>query len=45
MEAAGGLVAKSVVIREADHGQARFRMLESIREYGWGKLPSPAGTG
>jgi len=41
MEAAGGLVAKSVVIREADHGQARFRMLESIREYGWGKLPQP----
>ncbi|MBD0021709.1 MULTISPECIES: LuxR C-terminal-related transcriptional regulator [Gordonia] len=38
VDAVAGLVAKSVVSRETDDLRARFRLLESIREYGWGKL-------
>ncbi|MGO3327481.1 ATP-binding protein [Gordonia sp. (in: high G+C Gram-positive bacteria)] len=33
-----GLVAKSVLVRETSGSHSRFRMLESIREYGWGRL-------
>lgn len=32
------LVAKSVVVRDDSEGSVRFRLLESMREYGWGKL-------
>ena len=35
-----GLVAKSVLVRETSGIHTRFRMLESIREYGWGRLSS-----
>ena len=38
VDAVAGLVAKSVVSRVADDRRARFRLLESIREYGWSKL-------
>ncbi len=41
MEAAAALVAKSVVVRETSQDGVRFRLLESIREYGWGKLTVP----
>ncbi|WP_407107565.1 protein kinase domain-containing protein [Rhodococcus aetherivorans] len=32
------LVDKSVLIRDEQGGMVRFRMLESVREYGWEKL-------
>ncbi|GAC67387.1 ATP-binding protein [Gordonia soli] len=32
------LVAKSVLLRIGDGKHVRFRLLESLREYGWGKL-------
>lgn len=41
MEAVAALVAKSVVVREISDNGVRFRLLESIREYGWGKLTIP----
>nr|WP_243770244.1 LuxR C-terminal-related transcriptional regulator [Amycolatopsis acidicola] len=33
-----GLVGKSLLLREEHHGQVRFRMLETLREYGQAKL-------
>jgi predicted ATPase/class 3 adenylate cyclase len=36
------LVEKSLVIREGQNGQSRFRMLETIREYARGKLTEAA---
>jgi predicted ATPase/DNA-binding CsgD family transcriptional regulator len=41
-----GLVAKSVLVREADDvgGAARFHMLESLREYGDARLAESGGT-
>jgi predicted ATPase/DNA-binding CsgD family transcriptional regulator len=39
LELVAGLVDKSILIRDnGDHGQARYRMLETIREYGLEKL-------
>jgi predicted ATPase/DNA-binding CsgD family transcriptional regulator len=31
------LVAKSVIMREPGEGQARYRMLDTVREFGWAK--------
>lgn len=33
-----GLVGKSLLLREEEHGEVRFRMLETLREYGQAKL-------
>lgn len=33
-----GLVGKSLLLREEHHGQVRFRMLETLREYGQAQL-------
>lgn len=33
-----GLVGKSLLLREEHHGRVRFRMLETLREYGQSKL-------
>ncbi|MGW4757702.1 ATP-binding protein [Streptomyces chartreusis] len=33
-----GLVDKSVLIREGEGGRARYRLLETIRRYGWDRL-------
>jgi predicted ATPase/DNA-binding CsgD family transcriptional regulator len=38
LDALAGLVAKSVVTREDDDGRSRFRLLETIRQYGRGQL-------
>nr|WP_235747941.1 LuxR C-terminal-related transcriptional regulator [Nocardia coffeae] len=40
LDAIAGLVSKSVLRREESLGRVRFRMLETIREYGAGKLTS-----
>ncbi|WP_267616488.1 ATP-binding protein [Gordonia bronchialis] len=40
VDAVSALVAKSVLLRESGDKHVRFRMLESIREYGWGKMTS-----
>lgn len=34
LDAVAGLVDKSILIREDRHGQARYRLLETIRQYG-----------
>ncbi|MEE2060719.1 LuxR C-terminal-related transcriptional regulator [Rhodococcus artemisiae] len=41
MEAVAALVSKSVVVREISDNGVRFRLLESMREYGWGKQTIP----
>jgi predicted ATPase/DNA-binding CsgD family transcriptional regulator len=33
-----GLVAKSILLRRAGHGRARYRLLDTIREYGQQKI-------
>jgi non-specific serine/threonine protein kinase len=33
-----GLVAKSLVLLEEREGEARYRLLETVRQYGWEKL-------
>ncbi|MCH5645006.1 LuxR C-terminal-related transcriptional regulator [Gordonia sp. ABSL49_1] len=38
LDSLAALVAKSVLLRDGDGRHVRFRMLESIREFGWGKL-------
>ncbi len=38
-----GLVDKSIVVREERAGQVRFRLLDSIREYGQAKLHASGG--
>ncbi|NGP08104.1 AAA family ATPase [Rhodococcus sp. 14C212] len=38
MDSTASLVAKSVVVRDTSDVGVRFRLLESMREYGWGKL-------
>ncbi|MFF1874733.1 ATP-binding protein [Kitasatospora herbaricolor] len=38
LDAVAGLVEKSVLIREEHHGRVRYRMLETIRQYGCEKL-------
>lgn len=38
LDALAGLVAKSILIREEHDGHVRFRMLETIREFGQAKL-------
>jgi predicted ATPase/DNA-binding CsgD family transcriptional regulator len=38
--AIGGLVEKSIVVREERTGQVRYRLLETVREYGRGRLPA-----
>ncbi|WP_073364861.1 ATP-binding protein [Rhodococcus jostii] len=45
LETITGLVDKSILAREEDTGRVRFRMLETIREYGESKLdPHSRGT-
>ncbi|WP_027929041.1 ATP-binding protein [Amycolatopsis thermoflava] len=39
-----GLVSKSLLLREEHHGQVRFRMLETLREYGQAKLDAAAAA-
>ncbi|MFC3242005.1 LuxR C-terminal-related transcriptional regulator [Gordonia humi] len=39
LDCVSALVAKSVLIGESSDGRMRFRMLETIRQYGWGKTP------
>lgn len=41
LDSVATLVAKSVLVRETTDTSVRFRMLESVREYGWGKLTAP----
>lgn len=43
-EAVDGLVDKSILIRGECAGEARFRMLETIRQYGRRKLPEKERT-
>ncbi|MFG2716125.1 ATP-binding protein [Streptomyces goshikiensis] len=38
LDAVTGLVDKSVLTRKGDHLRARYRMLETLRQYGRGKL-------
>ncbi|MBS9375200.1 LuxR C-terminal-related transcriptional regulator [Rhodococcus sp. B50] len=40
LDSIASLVAKSVIVRVTSDGGVRFRLLESMREYGWGKLTS-----
>lgn len=40
VDSMSALVSKSVVLRDTVDGRVRFRMLESIREYGAGRLAS-----
>src|SRR5256714_3314213 len=35
-----GLVDKSVLIREGSPGRSRFRLLNTLRQYGWDRLPA-----
>ncbi|MBW3590112.1 MAG: AAA family ATPase [Actinobacteria bacterium] len=37
------LVDKSLVIRESEGGAVRYRLLETIRQYGWEKVSTSAG--
>lgn len=39
------LVDKSLVIAEIHGREARYRLLETVREYGWGKLEESKATG
>jgi predicted ATPase/DNA-binding CsgD family transcriptional regulator len=39
VDAVGGLVAKSILVRDEHAGRLRFRMLETIREFGHAQLP------
>jgi predicted ATPase/DNA-binding SARP family transcriptional activator len=39
------LVEKSLVIYEADQGEARYRLLETVRQYGWDRLAAAGETG
>jgi predicted ATPase/DNA-binding CsgD family transcriptional regulator len=34
------LVDKSIVVREEPAGLSRYRLLETVREYGWSRLPA-----
>jgi len=38
------LVAQSIVVPDEQPGRTRYRMLETIREYGWHKLADSGGT-
>ncbi|WP_308127709.1 ATP-binding protein [Gordonia paraffinivorans] len=40
LDAVSALVAKSVIVSETVDGRTRFRMLETIRQYGWGRTPA-----
>jgi len=44
LDAVVGLVDKSVVMREEAGGATRYRMLETVREYGLDRLGGPEGT-
>jgi predicted ATPase/DNA-binding CsgD family transcriptional regulator len=35
-----GLAAKSILVRDEDQGEVRFRMLETVREFGHDQLPA-----
>ncbi|MFD2416161.1 ATP-binding protein [Amycolatopsis pigmentata] len=38
LDAVGGLVSRSILVRDDQHGVARYRMLETIRDYGEQRL-------
>ncbi|RJQ81795.1 LuxR family transcriptional regulator [Pseudonocardiaceae bacterium YIM PH 21723] len=38
LELLSALVSKSIMLREEQHGQIRYRMLDTIRHYGWDLL-------
>ncbi|HZZ49878.1 MAG TPA: LuxR C-terminal-related transcriptional regulator [Pseudonocardia sp.] len=42
LDVVSGLVCKSILLREEQSGRVRFRMLETIREYGQAKLAPAA---
>jgi predicted ATPase/DNA-binding CsgD family transcriptional regulator len=42
LDVVSGLVSKSILVREEQSGRVRFRMLETIREYGQAKLAPAA---
>jgi predicted ATPase/DNA-binding CsgD family transcriptional regulator len=44
LDTVGELVDKSIVVREELAGQVRYRLLETVREYGLSRLPA-AGSG
>ena len=44
LDTVAGLVDKSIVVREERAGQVRFRLLETIREYGQAKLHASGGV-
>jgi predicted ATPase/DNA-binding CsgD family transcriptional regulator len=41
LETVAGLVTKSILIRDENTGEARYRMLETIRQYGRPRLAEP----
>ncbi|MGH8999069.1 MAG: AAA family ATPase, partial [Acidimicrobiia bacterium] len=45
LDGVAGLVAKSILVREEEAGQVRFRMLETIRELGQERLPAAEQRG
>ncbi|MBE1463325.1 ATP-binding protein [Kibdelosporangium phytohabitans] len=45
LEAVDGLIDKSILLREDHAGTVRFRMLESIRQYGEDQLSATGDTG
>lgn len=44
LETLGALVDKSMVLSDAGHGASRFRMLETLRQYGAERLAENGGT-
>jgi predicted ATPase len=44
-ELLSGLVDKSVVFRESGTGSTRYRLLETVRQYGWRHLPADGEVG
>ncbi|GGO97167.1 ATP-binding protein [Wenjunlia tyrosinilytica] len=43
-ESVSGLIDKSVLLHEEQRGWSRYRMLETVREYGWSRLAESGET-